>query len=62
MSKEYEFKNCDGQTVSFPGHFTIEDLLKAGVREIRMTPGDAPPDRDPRWYTQWYTHNPEDKK
>lgn len=46
----YTFTNCEGETISFKGHDTLDDMLKAGVFKISMTPITDPPSTDPIIY------------
>jgi hypothetical protein len=45
------FTNNEGKKVVFDDSLTIEQLVKLGVRGIKMTPRKAPPEKDKRWFT-----------
>lgn len=44
------FVNCKGETISVPASATIEDLVKLGVRDIRLAKPEEP--LEPPWYRQ----------
>lgn len=46
----YEFVNCEGAVVRFPGSATLGELVKAGVKRVEIQPKNDPMPTDPKWY------------